>query len=133
MFFNNIILMFFFFFSSRRRHTRSKRDWSSDVCSSDLRSVTYFVWQSDPDGLVATVFKVSDRANAGSPQTFLSDALGGAAGERIGPGTYTITRTNTTNNCTHNATADVQQNTIPDEVISATGLPLTNCGPADGS
>src|SRR5207249_9299739 len=29
-------LLFFFFFSSRRRHTRSKRDWSSDVCSSDL-------------------------------------------------------------------------------------------------
>src|SRR5207249_9558506 len=27
-----------FFFSSRRRHTRSKRDWSSDVCSSDLPS-----------------------------------------------------------------------------------------------
>src|SRR5699024_12007570 len=25
-------------FSSRRRHTRSKRDWSSDVCSSDLNS-----------------------------------------------------------------------------------------------
>src|SRR5438105_1192777 len=29
-------LFFFFFFSSRRRHTRSTRDWSSDVCSSDL-------------------------------------------------------------------------------------------------
>src|SRR5207249_5473402 len=28
--------MYYFFFSSRRRHTRSKRDWSSDVCSSDL-------------------------------------------------------------------------------------------------
>src|SRR5438034_9469919 len=27
----------FFFFSSRRRHTRSLCDWSSDVCSSDLR------------------------------------------------------------------------------------------------
>src|SRR5699024_11377922 len=27
-----------FCFSSRRRHTRSKRDWSSDVCSSDLVS-----------------------------------------------------------------------------------------------
>src|SRR3712207_9253409 len=27
----------FFFFSSRRRHTRYWRDWSSDVCSSDLR------------------------------------------------------------------------------------------------
>src|SRR3989442_9338165 len=26
----------FFFFSSRRRHTRCGRDWSSDVCSSDL-------------------------------------------------------------------------------------------------
>src|SRR5207245_7178420 len=26
-----------FFFSSRRRHTRCYRDWSSDVCSSDLR------------------------------------------------------------------------------------------------
>src|SRR5699024_11272416 len=29
-------LFLLFFFSSRRRHTRSKRDWSSDVCSSDL-------------------------------------------------------------------------------------------------
>src|SRR5699024_4840144 len=29
-----------FFFSSRRRHTRSKRDWSSDVCSSDLAEST---------------------------------------------------------------------------------------------
>src|SRR5207245_5485165 len=29
-----------FFFSSRRRHTRCYRDWSSDVCSSDLLSAT---------------------------------------------------------------------------------------------
>src|SRR6266508_2055131 len=28
-----------FFFSSRRRHTRWPRDWSSDVCSSDLRVI----------------------------------------------------------------------------------------------
>src|SRR5262249_60115399 len=33
-----MIFMFFFFFSSRRRHTRLVSDWSSDVCSSDLRS-----------------------------------------------------------------------------------------------
>src|SRR6266496_6864626 len=33
---------FFFFFSSRRRHTISLRDWSSDVCSSDL-------WPHSPD------------------------------------------------------------------------------------
>src|SRR5699024_12126869 len=32
-----VVWLLFFFFSSRRRHTRSKRDWSSDVCSSDLR------------------------------------------------------------------------------------------------
>src|SRR5699024_11968932 len=34
-----IVWLGLFFFSSRRRHTRSKRDWSSDVCSSDLASV----------------------------------------------------------------------------------------------
>src|SRR5699024_11988798 len=34
------ICMHVFFFSSRRRHTRSKRDWSSDVCSSDLTTMT---------------------------------------------------------------------------------------------
>src|SRR3712207_8320452 len=34
----------FFFFSSRRRHTRYWRDWSSDVCSSDLTSFTFEKW-----------------------------------------------------------------------------------------
>src|SRR5436309_11859951 len=33
-----LFFFFFFFFSSRRRHTRFSRDWSSDVCSSDLSS-----------------------------------------------------------------------------------------------
>src|SRR5206468_7611249 len=33
-----------FFFSSRRRHTRSDRDWSSDVCSSDLS----WNWNTSP-------------------------------------------------------------------------------------
>src|SRR4030043_800554 len=32
----HVVSFFFFFFSSRRRHTRCSRDWSSDVCSSDL-------------------------------------------------------------------------------------------------
>src|SRR5690606_40028590 len=31
------LLKLVFFFSSRRRHTRFSRDWSSDVCSSDLQ------------------------------------------------------------------------------------------------
>src|SRR2546422_3177764 len=34
--FSYIDFFVFFFFSSRRRHTRCSRDWSSDVCSSDL-------------------------------------------------------------------------------------------------
>src|SRR5690554_8157736 len=33
-----MLLLCFFFFSSRRRHTRCGRDWSSDVCSSDLKA-----------------------------------------------------------------------------------------------
>src|SRR5690625_5341844 len=38
-----VVRLFFFFFSSRRRHTRWPRDWSSDVCSSDLaRSASDF-------------------------------------------------------------------------------------------
>src|SRR5256885_11075678 len=50
--------LFVFFFSSRRRHTRLQGDWSSDVCSSDLKAATsllterhgtkdFFVWNSD--------------------------------------------------------------------------------------
>src|SRR5690606_40755165 len=38
-------------FSSRRRHTRFSRDWSSDVCSSDLKSLSL----KDAEGKVATV------------------------------------------------------------------------------
>src|SRR5436309_15577877 len=34
-----MLVLFFFFFSSRRRHTRFSRDWSSDVCSSDLPAI----------------------------------------------------------------------------------------------
>src|SRR5262245_62462416 len=33
---------FYFFFSSRRRHTRCLSDWSSDVCSSDLKAAECF-------------------------------------------------------------------------------------------
>src|SRR5699024_11659400 len=36
-----------FFYSSRSRHTRSKRDWSSDVCSSDLGELFSMSSKSD--------------------------------------------------------------------------------------
>src|SRR5699024_12155341 len=46
-----------FFFSSRRRHTRSKRDWSSDVCSSDL----LFTFASQVDKENVWQFVISDQ------------------------------------------------------------------------
>src|SRR5690606_40577021 len=48
----------FFFFSSRRRHTRFSRDWSSDVCSSDLAETL----RDDLGGIMVSVSgKVADR------------------------------------------------------------------------
>src|SRR2546422_9237870 len=47
-----------FFFSSRRRHTRCSRDWSSDVCSSDLGAIN--VWaHSDGTGNTETMSNVT--------------------------------------------------------------------------
>src|SRR5690606_40327669 len=43
--------LWFFFFSSRRRHTRFSRDWSSDVCSSDLHRLRVLE-QVDPPRLL---------------------------------------------------------------------------------
>src|SRR5690606_40934944 len=40
------IFLIFFFFSSRRRHTRFSRDWSSDVCSSDLIDMIAMVFSN---------------------------------------------------------------------------------------
>src|SRR2546422_3122324 len=40
-------VVFFFFFSSRRRHTRCSRDWSSDVCSSDLTENWANMWLNE--------------------------------------------------------------------------------------
>src|SRR5699024_11981123 len=45
------ILCIVFFFSSRRRHTSSKRDWSSDVCSSDLDVEITCLPQNIPEAL----------------------------------------------------------------------------------
>src|SRR5690606_41092610 len=59
---------FVFFFSSRRRHTRFSRDWSSDVCSSDLddyRTVV-LVEAASRGGVPGTVSLVEpDAARAG--------------------------------------------------------------------
>src|SRR5207247_5682335 len=53
-------------FSSRRRHTRSTRDWSSDVCSSDLLDDDAF---PDPHWLtyLAATFMSTAHAGVGGP------------------------------------------------------------------
>src|SRR5437870_7836387 len=61
---NCVVLLFFFFFSSRRRHTRWPRDWSSDVCSSDLLRLYRGAQRllSLEDQLVAEVAGESERS-----------------------------------------------------------------------
>src|SRR5690242_21672036 len=49
---------FYFFFSSRRRHTRLTCDWSSDVCSSDLRPWSC-LWVLASLGRVTTIWSPS--------------------------------------------------------------------------
>src|SRR5690606_40392181 len=49
---------FFFFFSSRRRHTRFSRDWSSDVCSSDL-NISIALASSSHAELIEIILKKS--------------------------------------------------------------------------
>src|SRR3989454_1273711 len=65
--------MFFFFFSSRRRHTRLQGDWSSDVCSSDLK-----VYANDAGDAgryrLATSFKQGDTCKNGGPACSLEGA-----------------------------------------------------------
>src|SRR5690606_35995151 len=56
-----IFIYLVFFFSSRRRHTRFSRDWSSDVCSSDLGEVSIRPARSDLDDL-----RRADRADLSS-------------------------------------------------------------------
>src|SRR2546422_7189656 len=68
-------LLLFFFFSSRRRHTRCSRDWSSDVCSSDLKG--------EPSDVA-----VSLAADPGHRIDTLRFDAGGRAELRLPPGVY---------------------------------------------
>src|SRR6266513_1521652 len=83
--------MFNFFFASRRRHTRSKRDWSSDVCSSDLtgRVVT---WATD-NGAVATVNAsglVTGAAAGPATITATSEGMIGTAAVTVAPANVAV-------------------------------------------
>src|SRR5690625_2752742 len=60
----------FFFFSSRRRHTRWPRDWSSDVCSSDLNGDLIFHKNTDGSDYLSLA-----RSNRGNRTTNLESSL----------------------------------------------------------
>src|SRR5690606_39817849 len=70
---------FFFFFSSRRRHTRFSRDWSSDVCSSDLieGNVSYMINKS-ANKSVRSTFKFLDQN--GKPATIWANSVEASQG-----------------------------------------------------
>src|SRR6266536_2787359 len=57
-----MVFFYCFFFSSRRRHTRSTRDWSSDVCSSDLLG-----WVLCPPTLAAAIADEKAASDRGPP------------------------------------------------------------------
>src|SRR2546429_2163686 len=52
-------IFFFFFFSSRRRHTRCSRDWSSDVCSSDLTAEAAALSEAEHDAALSTILSAA--------------------------------------------------------------------------
>src|SRR5438067_1481698 len=79
----------YFFFSSRRRHTRSKRDWSSNVCSSDLyqtrRNVrTYYDNSRVYDNRVYYDYGYRDQSFWDRHRNKLTMAIGTGAGTAIG-------------------------------------------------
>src|SRR5699024_11344392 len=75
--------MEFFFFSSRRRHTRSKRDWSSDVCSSDLTTTIKIgtkMPENSPEGEAFNYFAdlVEEKSNGSiEVKVYPDEQLGG--------------------------------------------------------
>src|SRR5690349_23590691 len=71
-----LLFFIFFFFSSRRRHTRSLRDWSSDVCSSDLLCLVAKAESRRTDAAV------DDKAKGLGKSALPGKAVGRAQGER---------------------------------------------------
>src|SRR5207253_5305942 len=83
----------FFFFSSRRRHTRWPRDWSSDVCSSDLgllkfATLIHLTWLSRTRNLSCMRWRPVrwiGVANFNSPAALIASAVPLGLGSATGP------------------------------------------------
>src|SRR5690606_39528441 len=75
--FGTCLLAFLFFFSSRRRHTRFSRDWSSDVCSSDLISPSQpetgygYIEVAAESGGVFDVSRFVEKPNLATAQAYM--------------------------------------------------------------
>src|SRR5690606_39372111 len=81
------VCCFVFFFSSRRRHTRFSRDWSSDVCSSDLvvlqvLGITDYGLYAVVGGVVGMLSFINGALGVSSSR-FLSFELGSGGKERL--------------------------------------------------
>src|SRR5262245_65191459 len=55
-------MLLLFFFSSRRRHTRCLSDWSSDVCSSDLKKLAQLMLDREDDILTHSATEIAEMA-----------------------------------------------------------------------
>src|SRR5256712_8144148 len=73
----------FVFFSSRRRHTRSDRDWSSDVCSSDLILIVLLL----PEGLVPAVLRRARGRRGRADDVAMAPILAAAGAREEAPAT----------------------------------------------
>src|SRR5207245_5247617 len=72
-----------FFFSSRRRHTRCYRDWSSDVCSSDLAAATDSTRARRERSHLSKVGELAERSESERRTENTNDRAGRASGQWI--------------------------------------------------
>src|SRR5256884_6602510 len=114
----------FFFFSSRRRHTRCSRDWSSDVCSSDLAqqiapnngSVTFSNLSATGHSVALSGFPANCTVTSANPQS-VNVPAGGTATVAF---KVSCTATATTGTLTI-ATSTMGQNLPASYTVTATG------------
>src|SRR5690606_40248120 len=65
------------FFSSRRRHTRFSRDWSSDVCSSDLIIIENMDLVDEPTQIIPNVENIKNGNDINMPKPKKKESDGG--------------------------------------------------------
>src|SRR5271169_4055008 len=80
--------VYFCFFSSRRRHTRCYRDWSSDVCSSDLKRVLLLFYE--PSTRTRSSFEIAAKSLGAMTTLVLSSGSSVEKGESLLDTVYTL-------------------------------------------